>query len=194
MAIKLQKESGERHKINEASYAKGSVVVVPGRFGEYFTLMRDNSPMFLEVHWTEFVDGDNADAQFASLTALQEYFDSVFSVLLPVSRPFRLVSLADTNSTLVKAGKTVIHSIAVVNTAEVTRYLKIYDTAVAPIGADTPALVFPIVAQAEDKPINLLPVPLLLYNGFGFRITADIDDAGEGAIGANEVFLNAIYQ
>lgn len=194
MAIKLQKESGERHKINEASYTKGSVVVVPGRFGEYFTLMRDNSPMFEEAHWTEFVDGDAGDAQFSSLTALQQYFDSVFSVLLPVSRPFRLIAAADTNSTLVKAGRAIIHGLAVINSSETVRYLKIYDIAVAPVGSDVPVLVFPITPQSEDKPINLLTVPLLLYYGFGFRITAELDDAGEGAIGANEVVLNAIYQ
>lgn len=194
MDVIIQSNNGETFKINGAEYVKGSVDVVDSKYGEYFTLMRDGSPMFEDIHWSAFKNGDDGDNPFVSITALQKFFDTVFPVFYAQHHPFKLVATASTNATLVKEGRTLLHSLTVVNTTETPRFLKVYDIAEVPNASHTPVLVFRIPAQAEDIPFNLMPGTMILYNGLGLRITGDVADADETAITANDILLNLIYQ
>lgn len=194
MDVIIQSNNGETFLINGAEYVKGSVTVVDTKYGEYFTLVRDGSPMFENIHWSAFKNGDDSDNPFASITALQKFFDTVFPVFYPQHHPYHVVSAAGENAVTVKEGRTLLHAMTVVNTSEATRYVKVYDMADTPGAADTPVLVFRIPVQAEDLPFNLMPGTLILYYGLGIRIADEAEEEGEFTVAEGDILLNLIYQ
>lgn len=193
MDIILKKKDSWFHIINDVQYRKGTVVFSLDVTGEEYILSRGVEEV-ARGHWTFFKDGDNSDAQFTSIGALEKYINDEFFEYQPTPVPYVLTSANTTNDTLVKAGKTILQSLSVINTSETVRYLKIYDANSTPTSGDTPILVYPIVPQAEDKPIELMPSSMQFFYGFGFRLTANIAYGDETAVGANEIVLNAVYR
>ena len=114
----------------------------------------------------------------------------------PTYLPFRLISAASTNETVVKASAGQLTTITAVslNDAAVS-YLKLYDKATAPVLAtDIPVMTIPIPTNAQGAGI-VIPISngLSFSNGISLAVTAGIEDTNAIAILANEVVLNFTY-
>lgn len=194
MSVVLAKGNGETFKVDGNEYYKGiaEIVRIPG--SEFFNVSLDGSVTFANIPFSDFEDGDNADTPFTSVTELEEWVELNTFPLLPYPRPFRLVTDTTTNDILIKAGKTLLHQLNAIYTAESTLYVKIYDTASTPDATYTPIMVFPVVSKAEDVPTVLVNGTLELKYGLGIRITAALDDADETVTAADELVLSGIYQ
>ena len=117
-------------------------------------------------------------------------------VVAPTYLPFRLISEATTNETVVKASAGQLTTITAVslNDAAVS-YLKLYDKATAPVLAtDIPVMTIPIPTNAQGAGI-VIPISngLSFSNGISLAVTAGIEDTNAIAILANEVVLNFTY-
>jgi hypothetical protein len=106
--------------------------------------------------------------------------------------PFKLISAASTNATLVKAGPTTISMLTGSNINAAARYLKIYDKATAPtVGTDEVAYTFILPGFATGAGTNIpLARELNLMRGFGLALTTGVADTDTGAVAANEQIIN----
>ncbi len=195
MAITLSKGNGETVNINSNAFQKGTLALEQTSVAGYYNIriIRDNVTMFEDVLFSGFEDGDNGDAAFSSITALEEWWDANGKVYRDYFTPFRLVAAASTNDTLVKAGKTQVQNVEVINETESKMYLKVYDLATVPTSGDTPIITALIPPQSEDKPIRVATNFATFY-GLGIRITALIDDADEGVVAAGDAIVNIMYR
>lgn len=195
MAINLQKGEGSKFSIDGNEYYNTYASIARRADGLKFDVTIDGAVIFAEVLFSDFENGDNGNAAFTSPEELQTWVDENTADYLPYQRPFRIVSAATTNDTLVKTGKVLLHRLEVVNLVDGSIvYLKIYDTASLPTSGDTPILTIPVVAKSEDTPIIIVEDTMQFANGLGLRLTAAVADADETAVTANEVFIQLIYQ
>lgn len=116
---------------------------------------------------------------------------SVISGDVRISTP--LISAATTNATVVKASPGQLHGWYLFNGNAATRYLKLYNTAVAPTpGTTATVLVIPIPAGAAAN--------VSFANGLGFTVgisfalTTGIANSDTGSVAANEVVVNLFYK
>lgn len=115
----------------------------------------------------------------------------------PVSElPFRLISEATTNETVVKSSPGKITTISAVNMAEETiSFLKLYNKATAPVLAtDVPVMTIPVPTHTQGAGI-VIPIPngLNFSNGIAIAITGGVADSDTTAVGADEVVINLTY-
>jgi hypothetical protein len=107
--------------------------------------------------------------------------------------PFKLISAASTNATLVKAGPTTVSMLTGSNINAAARYLKVYDKATAPtVGTDEVAYTFILPGATTGAGSNIpLARELNLIRGFGLALTTGVADTDTGAVAANEQIINA---
>lgn len=114
------------------------------------------------------------------------------------SRPFHLLSQSNDNSTLIKAGVSVVTAVVAVNTTGTMYYLKFYNTAVAPTcGTTTVQWTYPVPFGASSSGGGVvvpLPNPGVNFNlGIGICITAGIADSDDTSAAAG-VAVDIAYQ
>ncbi len=109
------------------------------------------------------------------------------------------VSTASTNATLVKTGSTKVVTVTVSNMTAgllggAVRYLKLYNKATAPVaGVDVP--VWREAIQIGTTLTFTIPEGGILFNlGLGYTVVTGIADNSNGAIGANEIYINIAYK
>ena len=103
------------------------------------------------------------------------------------SAPVKWLSTNTTNSTLVRAGSTILDSLAPINTTTTLYYLKLYNKVTAPTcGTDTPLWTVPVPYGASNSGGGVaLPTGGLLFPlGLGFCLTGGIADADTTAAAA----------
>lgn len=107
--------------------------------------------------------------------------------------PYKLVSAATTNATLVKAGPTTVSMLTGSNVNAAARYLKLYDKATAPtVGTDEVAYTFILPGATTGAGSNVpLARELHFVRGFGLATTVEATDAGATGVAANELVINA---
>lgn len=106
--------------------------------------------------------------------------------------PWRLVSAADVNETLVKDDAGIITSIIATNANAAARYLKLYDSATEPVaGTDTPVHVVMLPPSAGVA--ITFTTPLAFAEGIGLALTTGAADADTGAVAAEEILVNLGY-
>jgi hypothetical protein len=104
----------------------------------------------------------------------------------------RLIALATTNATVVKASAGRVLQVSVNNTNAAARYLKLYNKATAPtVGTDVPVLTIPLAATSANH--ISYPGGVKFATGIGFALTTGIADADTAAVSANEHVVNVIY-
>lgn len=110
--------------------------------------------------------------------------------------PYRLISAASDNATVIKTGSGQLHALTVINTSATMYYLKLYDKAVAPTSGDTPVHTYPIPAGASGNGFVVSSGSFgeQYNNGISFRITAQGADADTGSCAAGAIYLNARYK
>lgn len=118
----------------------------------------------------------------------------MYTVGLPASTPFNLISAASVNATSVRTTPGMISFLALWNLNAAARYLKLYDLAagVAPNPAvDTPVIVFGIPGNATGGGNNLCPPGGLKFDrGISFALTTGIAYTDVGAVAANELMVS----
>lgn len=106
--------------------------------------------------------------------------------------PFKIISAASTNSTLVRGTITRITKLSITNTNASPRYVKFYNKATAPtVGTDIPVQTYMIpgnTAGAGNNPTITLPDVFTL--GCGLAITTGYADNDTGAVALGEVIIN----
>ena len=110
--------------------------------------------------------------------------------------PFRLISEASTNATLVKASAGTLTTITAINLSEEdVSYLKIYDKASAPtVGTDVPVMTIPIPTNLKGAGITIsIPNGVTFSNGIAIAVTSLVADSDTTAILADEVIVNLTY-
>lgn len=111
--------------------------------------------------------------------------------------PFRLISQATTNETVVKSSPGTISTISAVGMAEeAMSFLKLYNKATAPVLAtDVPVMTIPIPTHTQGAGI-VIPIPngLNFSNGIALALTSGIEDTNAVAVLANQVVLNFTYK
>lgn len=106
--------------------------------------------------------------------------------------PFKLISAASTNSTLVSTGPHDLTGYYIANLTTATRYVKLYDKATAPtVGTDVPKWTLPIPAGAAANMQFTDGLEFVL--GLGLALTTGVADNDSGAVGANEVVVNLAF-
>lgn len=117
-------------------------------------------------------------------------------VVAPTYLPFRLISEATTNITVVKASAGVITTISAVGMAEeAMSFLKLYDKATAPVlTTDIPVMTIAIPTHTQGAGI-VIPIPngLNFSNGIALALTSGIEDQNAVAVLAKQVVLNFTY-
>lgn len=110
--------------------------------------------------------------------------------------PFRLISEASTNATLVKASAGTLTTITAINLSEeAVSYLKIYDKASAPtVGTDVPVMTIPIPTNSLGAGVTIsIPNGITFSNGIAIAVTSLVADSDTTAILADEVVINLTY-
>lgn len=106
----------------------------------------------------------------------------------------RLPSAAGSvNATLVRAGPGRVHFINGLNAAAAVRYLKLYDTLIAPVvGTDTPFVTLAIPASV---PFQFNLGGLFFTNGIGYGLVTGAADNSAVAVTAADILgLNITYE
>jgi hypothetical protein len=109
--------------------------------------------------------------------------------------PYKLISLASTNATVVKNTPGNLYSIIAIGLTSTVRYLKIYSKASAPtVGSDTPLMTIPIPANTQGAGVALpFSMGVNFPLGIAIAITSGAADSDTGAVGAGDVILNLTY-
>lgn len=109
--------------------------------------------------------------------------------------PYKLISLATTNATVVKNTPGNLYSIIAIGLTSTVRYLKIYSKASAPtVGTDTPLMTIPIPANTQGAGVALpFSMGVNFPLGIAIAITSGAADSDTGAVGAGDVILNLTY-
>lgn len=114
---------------------------------------------------------------------------------IEISKPYKYISLASTNATLIKSGEVKLFTVSAIGLTSSVRYLKFYDRGVAPIvGTNTPVFTIPVPANTQGAGIVInFNVPPVFDGGLGFAITSGSADNNTGAVGAGDVIVNLTY-
>lgn len=110
--------------------------------------------------------------------------------------PYKLISAASTNATVVKASAGQIGYISVSSVNAAARYLKLYNKATSPtVGTDVPVHTF-IIPGSTAGAGNQLTIPLGIEftTGISFALTTEITDAGSTGVAASEITVNIGYK
>lgn len=99
----------------------------------------------------------------------------------------KVKSAASTNSTLVKAGATVLYGYNLTNsTAATVQFIKLYNKATAPTcGTDTPA--FTLTVPANSSTVWSTDIGLYFPLGLGYCITAGVAESDSAIAAADGV-------
>lgn len=192
MSITLAIGDGQTVKINGNEYNKNVVQLDAQPNGKMFDFIIDGNRLGNTLY-SAILDGDDSDTAFTSGLAVAEWWDKYGQVYRAEYSPFRLVSAATTNDTLVKSGRTSVKSIRAINVTEANIYLKVYDLASAPTSSDTPVMTVLLPPQSEDIQFEV-EAGFGLWRGLGLRLTANVGDADETAISAGDVIINILYK
>jgi hypothetical protein len=110
--------------------------------------------------------------------------------------PYRLISAANDNAMVIKAGAGQLHTLTVINTGASVYYLKLYDKASTPAAGDTPVHTYPVPASASGNGFIVSSGSFgeQYSNGIAIRITAGGADSDTSACAAGAVYVNARYK
>jgi hypothetical protein len=110
-------------------------------------------------------------------------------------KPYKHISLASTNATLIKNQITKLYVVSAIGLTSTVRYLKFYDTSVAPIvGTDIPVLTIPVPSNTQGAGIVIpFNTPINFNNGLAFAITSGSANNDTGIVGAGDVIVNLTY-
>ncbi len=110
-------------------------------------------------------------------------------------KPFKHISEASTNATQVTAFPSKLYVVSAIGLTSTVRYLKFYDTDVAPtVGTDVPFLTIPVPANTQGAGIVIpFNIPIESGTGLSFAITSGSADNDTGAVGAGDVIVNLTY-
>jgi hypothetical protein len=109
--------------------------------------------------------------------------------------PYKLISLATTNASIVKSSGGNLYSIVAIGLTSTVRYLKLYNKATAPtVGTDVPVMTIPIPANTQGAGISIpFSMGVNFPIGISLAITGTAVDNGTTAIGAGDVIINLTY-
>jgi hypothetical protein len=112
------------------------------------------------------------------------------------SLPYKLISEASTNETVVKDSSGTINSIIAVSLSETVTYLKLYNQSTLPtVGTDIPVMTIPIPTNTAGAGFVIpLSNGLQFSEGISFAITSGVADSDTGAIAADVVVINFTYK
>ena len=113
-----------------------------------------------------------------------------------ITKPYKYISLASTNATVIKSGDVRLYVVSAIGLTSSVRYLKFYDKSTAPtVGTDTPKLTIPVPANTQGAGVVIpFNIPIIFDTGLSFAITKGSADNDTEAIGAGDVIINLSYQ
>lgn len=120
--------------------------------------------------------------------------DQVVKVADQPGTPFRLISAASINATVIKISPGTLLSIYATNTNAAARFVKVYDSAVPPdVSTMTPIFTFRVAALTGS--ITYTPAGgVACVNGIAIIETALIGDTDATAVAANDIILQVTYR
>jgi hypothetical protein len=107
----------------------------------------------------------------------------------PACLPFKLITAANTNPTLIASGHRQISQV-VATSNNTAFFLKFYDLARAPnVGTDVPVQTYGVAASVSGSTAvgQMSNFPMDFLSGLAFGTTANVGDADTGNIAANAV-------
>lgn len=110
--------------------------------------------------------------------------------------PFKLISAASTNATVIKAVPGKLGTLTILCTGAAVRYAKLYNKGTAPtVGTDVPVLTIPIPAATTGAGFSItFPNGGLSFaTGIGIALTTGSADNDTNAVSAGEVIVAATY-
>lgn len=121
--------------------------------------------------------------------------NTVNIVDINTTKPFKHISLASTNATVIKSEETRLYVVSAIGLTSSVRYLKFYDKSTAPtVGTDTPKLTIPVPANTQGAGVVIpFNIPIVFDTGLSFAITSGSADNDTGAVGAGDVIVNLTY-
>lgn len=145
-----------------------------------------------QLEYLTKVTGTTSDVTVINTTA-----DPVpVSITNAKSYPYKLISTASTNSNNISSTTdTKLYLVSAIGLTSTVRYLKLYDTSVAPVvGVDIPLLTIPVPTNLQGAGIVIpFDTPINFGNGLGIAITSGSADNDAGIIGAGDVIVNLTY-
>jgi hypothetical protein len=108
---------------------------------------------------------------------------------------YRTMSAASDNARNLSPTKCKFFGGLFYNVAAEERYLKLYDTPIAPVSTDVPKLTILIPGATTGAGNNmLLPDGVEFMSGLGMRLTTGMADGDTTIAGANEVLLHILWR
>lgn len=108
--------------------------------------------------------------------------------------PGKLISAASTNATLIKASPGTLGFLCASNINSSPRYLKVYNSAVAPtVGTTVPVFTFLIPGNTAGAGTNVAIASAKGINfsaGISISLNTGVADTDAGAVAANEIVVN----
>jgi len=106
---------------------------------------------------------------------------------------YKLLSLASTNANNIKSTPATIGFMTCSNSANGSRYLKLYNKASAPVvGTDVPTFTFEIPANGH-RDFVFPAMGLNFTNGLSIAMTLGVSDANNGAVTSDALVLNISF-
>ena len=173
--------------------------------GEWETFYTENTSNFNKVGVEEYLT--NAQLRASPVPVSGTLTDSQLRLTpVPISprpnttgsngtTPYKLISLATTNASIVKSSGGNLYSIVAIGLTSTVRYLKLYNKATAPtVGTDVPVMTIPIPANTQGAGISIpFSMGVNFPLGISLAITGTAADNGTTAIGAGDVIINLTY-
>ncbi len=107
--------------------------------------------------------------------------------------PFRLISAATTNATVIKASQGNVYGIEVFNNGAAARYLKFYNASSSPtVGTTTTVKV--LMIPAGGGVMMSYPAGIQFSTGISIATTANLVDTDTTAVAINEMAININYK
>ena len=116
-------------------------------------------------------------------------------ILIPTHQPiglstYRSLDLGVTGQ-VIKSGAGQLYGWYIANNADAARFVKLYDKATAPTGADTPIATIQVPAASAANAFSDLGISF--HHGISARASTAIADNDTGAPSANDVVINLFY-
>jgi hypothetical protein len=165
----------------------------PNDLGTVYGLHKDSNiePLFT---FDESMVLDENNVSFSAQT-FRTFKDLLTGINMTGVKPYKLISLGTTNSTVVKSVGGSLHSVIAIGLTSTVRYLKFYNKATAPIvGTDIPVMTIPIPANTQGAGIVIpFSTGVDFQLGIGIAITSESSDSDTAAVVAGDVIINLTY-
>jgi hypothetical protein len=176
------------YKVFNVKDLKEDTILIIGK------IFREDNTLYTESQFEEFYTGLYKDV-VGGLTDTELRAAPIQVIVEGTVTPYTYISQATTNPNTISPQPSKLYVVSAIGLTSTVRYLKFYDTDMAPIvGTDTPVMTIPVPANTQGAGIVIpFNTPVNFSTGLSFAITSGSADTNTGAVLAGDVIINLTY-